>query len=87
MNKDVILEGEKMKQVALSTLDDPLKLLYFQFLAEITQIFACETSFHAEALGFALLFAKLFYQGGWKRKATDVVTSDSFSSLPDLERA
>lgn len=75
-----------MKQVSLSTLGAPLKLLYIQFLAEITQMFACETSFHAEALGLALLFPKLFYQGGQKRKASAGVTSDSFSSLPDLER-
>lgn len=40
MNKDVILEGEKMKQVGLSTLGAPLKLLYVQFIAEITQMFA-----------------------------------------------
>lgn len=79
-----MLEGKKMKQVSLSTLGAPLKLLYVQFLAEIIQMFACETSFLAEALGLALLFPKRFYQGERKRKAIAIVTSDSFSSLPDL---
>lgn len=71
-----------MKQVSLSTLGAPLKLLYIQFLAEITQMFACETSFHAEALGLALLFPSFSTKEGKKEK--QVLESHLTASPPSL---